>query len=170
MPKKVMRGALRLFCCLFLVAALLGAAAASAQEEEKILRLRDGTMLRGTLVPSAEGVLRVKTRALGEVLVDPAEILSIEDPDGTAGGEVRAGRMEKLKNEMLGNPEVMASIQDLTKDGEIAAIMQDEDLQAAIMSLDFDYLRQNEKFKAFTEHPGVRAIIDKVKDKGADDE
>ncbi len=170
MPEKVMRGTLRGFCCLFLVAALLGAAATSAQEEEKIVRLRDGTVLRGTLVPSAEGVFRVKTRTLGEVRVDPADILSVESLDATAAGAVRAGRMEELKSTMLGNPEVMASIEDLARDEEIAAIMQDEDLQAAIMSMDFDYLRQDEKFQAFTGHPGVRAIVDNVKDKGADDE
>jgi len=169
MPEKVMRAVRRGVPCLFLLAALL-AATALAQGEEKVVRLRDGTVLRGTLVSSADGVFRVKTRALGQVQVDPGEILSIEGPAGTSAGAVRAGRMQELKSEMLGDPEVMASIQDLARNEEIAAIMEDEGLQAAIMSLDLDYLRRDEKFRAFTQHPDVQAIVQKVKGKGAGDE
>jgi len=165
-----MRALRRGFCCFLLGAVLLAAAAASGQEEEKIVRLRDGTVLRGTLVPSAEGVFRVKTRTLGEVTIDPAEILSIESPAGTAAGGPRPEQLEKLKSEMVNNPKVMAAVQELAQDSKIAEILQDEDLQAAIMSLDFDYLRQSDKFKAFTEHPGVQAIVQKVKTTGVNDE
>ncbi len=184
MSEKVMRVFLRRVCCLFFIVALWAAGPALAQEEEKCVRLRDGTLLRGTLVPSAEGVFRIKTRTLGEVLVDPADIASIESPgrgqsgndtagaNDTAGGNDTAGRMEKLKDEIVNNPQVMASVEDLAQDEQIAALMSDEDLRAAIMSLDFDYLRKDEKFQAFTAHPGVQEIIGKVRhqDKGAGDE
>ena len=170
MPEKVMRALRRGSCCLVLAAALFGAVTASAQEEEKVVRLRDGTVLRGTLVPSAEGVFRVRTRALGEIQVDPAEIVSVEGPDGAAGAEVRPAQMERMKSEMVNNPQVMEAIEELSHDEEVIALMQDEQLQAAIMSLDLDYLRQDDRFQAFTEHPGVQAIVNKVRATGATDE
>ncbi len=178
MSEKVRRGCLRRFCCLFLLATLLGAYPALAQEEEKLVRLRDGTLLRGTLVPSAAGVFRIKSRVLGEVLIDPSDISSVESPVGTdsandtTGGNDMAGRMEKLKKEIVNNPQVMASVEELAQDEEIAALMSDEKLQAAIMSLDFDYLRQDEKFRAFTAHAGVQEIIRKIRhqEEGAGDE
>ncbi len=170
MPDTVIRRMGRRLCCLFLVAALAGAAAASAQEQDRTVRLKDGTVLRGTLLPSAEGVFRVKTRTLGEVRIDPSQILTIEGPVVTLDAADQAQRMERLKSTMLNSPEVMASVQKLAQDEEIAALMQDEELQAAIMSLDFDYLRRDERFQAFIAHPGVQEVVQKVKDKGADDE
>ena len=163
MPEKMKR-VLRRAACLFFLAVFLGVSAAGAEGDQKLVRLRDGTVLRGTVVPSASGVFLIKTQSLGEVQVAPDDILSVETLTD-AYQEDKGRKIQELKSDILGNQEAMASVRQLAENDEIAAIMSDEELQAAIFSLDFEALDQSPKFQAFANHPDVQALVRQIRNK-----
>jgi len=166
MSEKVIRRIARGALFLFFAVALFGAAV-PAQEVEKVIRLKDGTVLRGTVVPDARGVFRIQTPSLGEVQIDPAQIVSVETAGAVtaaAGTEDRAQMMKKIKSDVMGDPALMGAVMQLAQDEKIAALMKDDKLQAAVMSMDFDYLKNSEAFQVFADHPDVQAIVGKFQE------
>jgi hypothetical protein len=157
---------------------------AGAQEAEKLVRLKDGTVLRGTFVSDARGVYRITTRMMGDVLIDPTEIVSIQtvepSPHGLAAGSgsqaqgeaCPIARINKLKADIMANPDVMASIEKITHDEKVTALAQDTAFREALRSGDMEALKDNESFQAFVDSPAVQEIIEKIGsiEQGAQDE
>jgi len=71
---------------------------------------------------------------------------------------------EKYQKAITDSPQTISSIQDLSKDQEVMAIVSDPKIKEAIARQDLDYLRSNEKFLKFMNNPTVKQIIQNTQD------
>ncbi|MGE5280301.1 MAG: hypothetical protein ACM3L6_06135 [Deltaproteobacteria bacterium] len=174
MSDKVSRRPRAAACVLFLSFfwAAVAAGASAGPDEERIVHLKDGTVLRGTLVPDASGVFRIKTSSLGDVRIDPSEIVSVETgaeasapQEGAAPKkESKEERIEALKGDIMNDQSTMATVKELAANDEVVNLMLDKDLQKAILARDFEAMRQNPNFQAFASRPDVQALVQKIRD------
>ena len=63
---------------------------------------------------------------------------------------------------MVGNPDLMQMITGLRNDPVLQRAMADPELMALISSGNLEVLRQHPKFMELRNHPGIRAIVEKV--------
>lgn len=135
--------------------------------EEKIVRLKDGVVLRGVLLSQDNDIYRIKHGTLGVLSVEKSEIAAIEDPDPAAASAAvssPAGEAgyKAYEQKILNSPNVMESIRALAEDKSVMEVLSDPELNAAILRRDIEYLQRNKKFLEFTNSPGVRRIVQDV--------
>lgn len=151
--KKSFIGIIAESVCLFLMFCFC------AHAEEMLIKCKDGVVVRGEVVSMQNGVYNVKSRTLGELSVHSEDVVSMTNVQEEA---YAAPNQEAVKKQILGNPEIMASIQDLAKDQSVVDMFSDPAVRAAIMRQDVEYLQQNEKFKQFMNKTSVQGIVQSV--------
>jgi hypothetical protein len=160
--------------------AVLGLAM-TASAQEKIIKFKDGGVVRGVIVSKSGDFYEIKTASLGFLRVQESNIAVIEDPalektsvpqqvfqpasssmTPTASGSSLQGSADwkAYEQKITSNPESMAAIQALTQDKDVRDLMADPKLLAAIMSGNIEYLKNNEKFLKFANNPTVKKIAD----------
>lgn len=133
--------------------------AGSCCAQEKIITLKDGTLMKGKVLSKADHLYRIETQVLGVVTVSEADIMMIEDPSSVAPP---ASQMEVYQKKILENPGIVATIQELAEDKEIMDMFSDPDLKNAIVRRDVEYLKNNPKFLKFTQNPSLQKIVQEV--------
>lgn len=142
---------------LFFVVFLSGAVSGYAQE--KVVKLKDGSVMRAKILSKEGDVYRLETSSLGVVSVKEGDVAMIMDPES---GAVPQGEVDKYQKKIMGNPAVLGAVQDLSQDPQVLEMFKDPQLRDAIMRQDVEYLKNSEKFQKFTRHPSVEKIVSEI--------
>ncbi len=155
--------------------------AMTASAQEKIIKFKDGGVVRGVVVSKSGDIYEIRSASLGLIRVQEANISVIEDPAlektsvpqqvfhpaslpaaPTAPTSSLHGSADwkAYEQKITSNPESMAAIQALAQDKDVRDLMADPKVLAAIMSGNIDYLKNNEKFLKFANNPTVKKIAD----------
>jgi hypothetical protein len=162
----------------------------TAWAQERIIKLKDGSVIRGVVVAKSGDVYKIKSPSVGFISVREADVSSIADPmleepnqekapavavvaSAAPAGQVSekagitadpkiTGDWKGYQDKITANPESMAAIQALAQDKEIMEIVSDPKLKEAIASGDMEYLKNNEKFLKFVNNPTVKKITEKA--------
>jgi hypothetical protein len=132
---------------------------AAAQDELKanaVVKLKDGGVVVGQVLGKENGKYRIMTGTMGIVTISETDIASFEAKEEM--------NWEKYQKAITDNPQTISSIQDLSRDQEVMAIVSDPKIKEAIARQDLDYLRSNEKFLKFMNNPTVKQIIQNTQD------
>ncbi|MBK5966570.1 hypothetical protein CCR95_21460 [Thiocystis minor] len=148
-----------------ILSVLLAGSGQVAAETSRI-ELADGSVLSGELVAIEGGRYRIRSAALGEILVPESEIRSIQ-PGGSAsmpqppasgipgyGTEIAA-----IQQQLASNPGLMGQVSALQNDPEIQAVLSDPELTRLIMSGDLERLRGDARIQRLMAHPTIQAIM-----------
>jgi len=155
---------------LMMVPLLLALAApAAAQSGQSRIELEDGSRIFGSVVAVEDGGFVVESPTLGRVRIDAERIRSILPNGGarvpSAGGldQATTDQVLGLQRQMMGDPQIMSLIGDLQHDPEVMQALADPRLMRAIVGGDLDYLRDDPGFQSLMAHPGIRAIVERVR-------
>ena len=167
---------------LALALGLLGLSGMVAAAQSRI-ELRDGSVLTGELIGIEPGGYRIRTAALGELVLSESQVLAIRptgaegagtpvSSGGGAGGtdsdavpeidEVSPDVLANLQHRLIGDAQIMSSIQSLQEDPELQAALADPAFTQAVLSGDLATLQQDPRFIGLIEHPVIQAIIGRV--------
>lgn len=151
----------------FVLCGLIFCFASLASAQEKIITLKSGDVLRAEILSKENRVYRISSKALGIVSIKEDDVASIGEVSGSAPAPSalspdQAAQMDALQKKIMGNPELMNSIQSLARDKQVTDMLSDPALKEAIMRRDVNYLKNNEKFQNFTDNPTVQKIIDEL--------
>ena len=144
---------------------LLGLLASGAVAESSRFELNDGSVIIGDLETVDGGVFVVNSPTLGQVRIEQQRVRSMT-PMGagaaTGGQPDLSAQVQQMQQQMVGDPAIMGMITALQDDPELRAAVADPRLMGLIMSGDLDRLQNEPEFQRLMQHPGIRAIIDRV--------
>ena len=129
------------------------------------MRLKDGTLMRGRILSKDSSAYVIETKALGQVRVNTADVLMVED---TAGGRALSQK-DDYQKKILGNPGTMAAVEEISRDQEVIDMFSDPALKDAIMRQDMEYLKKDGRFIKFMQHPSVQKVVQDVSGKAQED-
>jgi hypothetical protein len=148
---KLLKISLLVFCALSCFASSGLAAQEEPVQANAVIKLKDGGVVVGRTLGKEDGKYRIMTSTMGIVTISEKDIASFEARE--------AMDWEKYQRAITDNPQTIASIQDLSNNQEVMAIVSDPKIKEAIARQDIDYLRSNEKFLKFMNNPTVKQII-----------
>jgi hypothetical protein len=150
--------------------------------QEKLIRLKDGSVIRGEVLGKSGDIYKIKSPAFGFLSLRKADISSIEDPEQekpalaapqaatpefvaeetpvSAPAMSATADWKGYQEKIMADPESMAAIQALAQNQEIIDIVSDPKLREAIFTGNIEYLKNNEKFMRFSNNPTVQKITE----------
>ncbi|MCC6758998.1 MAG: hypothetical protein IT395_05180 [Candidatus Omnitrophica bacterium] len=143
------------------------AAPVCAQQSLQIIKLKDGTTIKGQLVNVANGSYTIASSTMGQVKVSADQILSINSAEAVSGGGIQVGADGKIsadtindvKTNMMQDPAIMSLIQELVKDPEIAELMKNPSLMQDALSMDPQKIQNNPEVQKLMQNPTMQEII-----------
>jgi len=153
---RLLKVSLFVFCALFCFLLFGFAAEQGELKANAVVKLRDGGVVVGQVLGKEDGKYRIMTATMGIVTISETDIASFEAKEEM--------NWEKYQKAITDSPQTISSIQDLSKDQEVMAIVSDPKIKEAIARQDLDYLRSNEKFLKFMNNPTVKQIIQNTQD------
>ena len=145
-----------IFGLLFLFGISLGNALAG---EIKEIELKDGSVIYGEIVSFSGGVFTLRSKGLGTVKIEESKIRTIRSGAREGG---RQDQIQKLKQRMMSDEEVVEMILSLQNDPAVQEILQDPEIMKAVNAGDMDSLLSNPKFMKLLENPTIQDIRKKV--------
>ena len=139
--------------------------AVSCHAQEKLIKLKDGTVMRAKVISKAGDVYSFETASMGAVNVKASDVVMIAEPDLT---DMPKGEADEYQKKIMENPEAMAIIQELAQDKQVVEMLSDPALQKAIINQDVEYLTNNAKFQNFTNNPAIKKIVSDISKNGQD--
>ncbi len=145
----------------------LSTAPVCAQQSLQIIKLKDGTTIKGQLVNVANGSYTIASSTMGQVQVSADQILSISSAEAPGGGSIQLGADGKIsadtindvKTNMMQDPAIMSLIQELVKDPEIAELMKNPSLMQDALSMDPQKIQNNPEVQKLMQNPTMQEII-----------
>lgn len=127
--------------------------------QEKLIKLKDGTVMRAKVISKEGELYRFESASMGAVNVKASDVVMIAEPDLANMPKSEADEYQK---KIMENPEAMATIQELAQDKQVVEMLSDPALQKAIMNQDVEYLKSNAKFQNFTNNPSIKKIVSDI--------
>ena len=138
----------------------------SMAQQQAHIELQDGSSLRGELIGLENGVYRIRTRHLGVIELNQADIRSlgfgdaatVTNSSGATADNPLAGQLNELQKGMMGDESTMNLIMGLADDPTIQAILNNPALMRSISSGDLGALSKDPDITRLLNHPTVRQI------------
>ena len=138
--------------------------------EERIIELRDGSVLRGEVVGAGGGHYRIRTPALGEIELSDAQVLAIRSAAAPEAGAAAAsagsgdlpGVMSGIQQQLLGDPTLMSAITALQDDPELRAALADPAFTQLILSGNVAALGADPRFLRLMANPAILSLLGQV--------
>lgn len=142
-----------------ILGALLAGNAAGAT-----LKLRDGTVVRGTIVSLSGGAYQVDSDTLGRIEVKQSDVETVQYGRGTSSTSDAAtsAQIRQIQTGLAADGSIMAMISALQDDPKLKEILADPALMRAVGSGDLTTLMASEKFMSLLNHPDIKAITKKA--------
>jgi len=155
----------------------LGTAPVAAAESR--IELRDGSVISGDLVGVGNGGYRVRSAALGELVIPESEVLAIRPASAAGPTGIAAPTsatpanplanpgsppddLAAIQQQLLDNPQTLEAITRLQSDPGIQAALADPQLMGLIMSGNVAALSSDPRFQRLMENPAIRALLGRV--------
>jgi hypothetical protein len=142
--------------------------AASAGAQEATMRLKDGTVLKGTRIEKQEGHWVLESPTIGKVLVKEEDVQVIEVAAAPSASKVDlAPLVESAKppidkaavaKKVLSDPTSMVVLMNIAKDPEITEMLSDPAFRQAVQSFDMGRLQKDPRFLKFIERSDVQEV------------
>ncbi len=146
---------MRFFLSFFIgITLLLLSPLCGAQE----LHLKDGTIIKGTLVSFERGIYTFSSTTLGEVKIQESHVAAITSNTPQTSHPSTQANIQQLQTEMMGDAATMQLIQSLQNDPDVQAIINDPEIMNSLKSGDFKSLENNPKLKKLMEKSQVKDI------------
>ncbi len=153
---------------------------AHAQADQTIT-LTDGSVLKGQLIGATENNIMIKTANMGTVTVAQDQVREIsrqtsgnpgfqQENSGFQAMEKMGGdgsasmansqQFQQMQSMLMSNPKIIQAIQELLKDPEILALLEDPSLANAVQGgADPMSLMSNPAFMKILGHPKIQAAV-----------
>lgn len=136
-----------------------------AQQQARI-QLQDGSSLHGEIIGLDSGVYRIRTRHLGVIELNEADISSLSigsPPVGADTSAIREGnamtaQIDDLQKGLMSDEVTMNLIMELSDDPAIQAILNNPALMQSITSGDIGAISNSPEFTRLLNHPKIQAI------------
>lgn len=140
---------------------------------EQIINLKDGSIIKGTVISLENNVYRIQTQNLGEIKIQNADVVTITNEDATAASVTSShpenidlkAQVQQAQGNLMSDPTLMNDVQSLAQDPEIIKMLSDPNLVNDIMSYDQKKIEQNPKIKELMENPSMKALMEKMENK-----
>ncbi|TVQ92351.1 MAG: hypothetical protein EA400_03815 [Chromatiaceae bacterium] len=125
--------------------------------------LRDGSIVSGEFLGIDAAGYRVRSPTLGVFDVPQSEVQRMQrgPPSVLTGADARAD-IAAMQRRLLADPEIQGRIFALQDDARLREALADPGILRALGAGDLEALRENAQFRRLLEHPGIRAIIERV--------
>ncbi|MBU0468158.1 MAG: hypothetical protein KKD07_08875 [Candidatus Omnitrophica bacterium] len=162
------------------LACLLFTSIVHAQTSQKIITLKDGSIIKGTVVSVENQKYIIDTNNLGKIEVADTDIVSIVSPGtgqvpanqnalgnlGGLGNLGMSGQMQQMQNSLMSDPNMMAEMQAMLQDEEIMALISDPNIMKDLMSNDPSVIQNNPKIMQLMNNPQMQALVQMMMNKG----
>lgn len=164
--------------CLIVAATIPWRAAHAQGTEYDIIRLDDGSLIKGRIVAVDENIYRVETPSLGVIPISRDRVVAITKdapspaPATSSNGlslnqqlsrdPALAQKMMTTQNRILSDPVLMESLVTLTQDPEMAALLSDPSLLTDLMNTPTDQWADHPKLKKLINHPALKRVIETI--------
>lgn len=155
MKLKIIIGIIIVMVCILNVA---------AQPQERVVKLKDGTVVQGEVLSKEGDVYKIATKTLGVISVKDIDIASIGEGQSVYQEPQGIPNVEEIKQGIVGNAQVIALAESLALDPKVVEMFEDPALKAAIARQDMDYLQNNEKFMELVRSPEMEKIFKDLTD------
>ena len=122
------------------------------------LHLKDGTIIKGTLLSFDRGIYTFSSTTLGKVQIQESHVSTITSNTPQPTRPNNQATIQQLQTEMLGDAATMQLIQSLQNDPDVQAIINDPAIMDALKNGDFQSLENNPKLKKLMEKSQVKDI------------
>ena len=162
---------------MILTIALLSVNTVSSAETMKVIKLKDGSVLKGNVLQLSDGVYTFETSNLGEVDIEESDILSITSSElsgSSSGGSITTSDVQKrelqkqvqqIKGTILADEEILTEIQNMVEDESIKTLLSDPQLLKDVMSFDQQKIEQNTNVQELMDNPKMQELMDKIQQK-----
>ena len=172
----------------FIFVVPLGAAdVPPANKPLQTITLKDGTVLKGHLLKIENDSYAIQTEHMGQVQVNVANIANITNGSGTSpvtsqtpslpttmtgnptGNAMNApagqGNIGAIQQQLMADPDIQTSVQDLVKDPEIQKLLTSGNLLQDAMSMDPAKIQNNPNIKDLMQSPKMQQLMQKINQK-----
>jgi hypothetical protein len=122
----------------------------------KQIELLDGSVITGEVLSMSNGVYTIRSDSVGTVRIDSAQIRAIRAPSGgpvSQGDPALESRVQALQQAMANDPESLGQILALQNDPDFQAALEDPDVLAALQAGDLQALLNHPKIRKLTGNP-----------------
>ncbi len=141
-------------------------------QSAQVITLKDGSVIKGSVLQLTDGIYTLETGNLGKITVAESEIINITaepspaptDMGDTANASLK-GQVQQVQTNLLSDPEVMTDIQSIMQDPEIRGVLSDPAFMQAIMSYNPGQIQQNEKTQYLLQNPKFQSLMEKIRQK-----
>jgi len=163
----------------FIIIFILSTSLSFAQTE-KIITLKDGSILKGVLLELDAGVYTVKTENLGQVEINESDVLSINVPESiidefpktntNQNADITATmdqsqvmiQTQQMQKKLLSDPNLMKDVQNMLSDKKLIELMSDPQLMIDLKSMNKEKIKNNENVQQLINHPQMQNLIMKM--------
>jgi hypothetical protein len=134
--------------------------------DDIVLKLKDGSFVRGELITFSDGIYTVDSASLGILKIKSDSVGSIESSNNTASnGGVDShlqNQLADINTKLTQDEEAMAMIMSLQNSPDMQAILADDEIMRAIQTMDYDALMNNPKIIKLMDNAQIRAIQERI--------
>ena len=154
-------------------------AAEDGAQKTQTITLKDGTVLKGQLKDITDGHYIIDTVNFGQVQILATNVVSItagnalpqpvsepstpQIPNFTnpfGGGQSQLmGQASQMQQSIMGDPQMMAEVQKILGDPEIAAILQDPKVMQDVMSMNPQTIQNNPNIQSLMQNPKMQQLL-----------
>lgn len=167
----------RFYAILILFIVLLNISTISCAEAIKVIKLKDGSTLKGKVLQLNNGTYTLQTSNLGEITIDESDILSITSSElsnslpekSTATGNAQKAELQKqvqqIQGTILSDGGIMAEIQNMLEDENVKAMLSDPKLLEDVTSFDQKKIEQNTNVQNLMNNPKMKELMNRIQQK-----
>jgi hypothetical protein len=150
-----------------------------ADQADQVITLKDGSQIKGQLAGVENGVYTVKTPIIGDVHVSASDVASITNASASAAAAAnntnttvspQAGSTIPITDQqimtqqqnLMANPQAMASLQEMAQDPDIMKALSDPDLVQAVTTHNYQAIQTNPKMQELMNNPKMQALLQKL--------
>jgi len=162
---------------ILLILTLCLAVSTSSAESLKVIKLKDGSTLKGNVLALNGGVYTLETENLGEIEIEESKILSISSPSvattqseaSTATSNAQKSDLEKqvqqIQGTIMSDGDIMMDLKTLVEDEEIRKLLSDPNLMRDVTSYDQEKIEQNTNVQDLLKNPKIQQLMNKIQAK-----
>ena len=146
---------------------------------EQVFTLKDGSIIKGSIISYAQGVYAVQSQQLGRLQIPAENVVSVTNaasqsqparqqtpsssPSASSLSPAATQQMTDVQNQIMADPALMQEVEKMAKDKEMSALLADpalkNELMNALRSNDPRMVENNPKLKKILQNPYMQNVL-----------
>ena len=146
---------------------------------EQVFTLKDGSIIKGSIISFAQGVYAVQSQQLGRLQIPAENVVSVTNaasqsqparqqtpsssPSASGLSPAATQQMTDVQNQIMADPALMQEVEKMAKDKEMAALLADpalkNELMSALRSNDPRMVENNPQLKKILQNPYMQNVL-----------